>query len=250
MYLIAICDDETAELEKTEKLLNSYVKKHLETELMVKRFESADELLCTVREENYMPDMIFMDIYMPDQQGKSYPLGIEAAQELRNMDYKGKIIFLSTSKEYALEAFDVDALQYMIKPLSEDRLFSVLNSSLKDIEEERKKYILLKIERSHVRVPISNIVCCEAQGKTQCMYFVDGKQCSLRMTMTEICDQLSQYQEFVRIGSAFIVNLIYVGSLNAKEMCMDNGMKIYLPRGTYKGLREQYFNYYCRETVD
>ena len=82
----------------------------------------------------------------------------------------------------------------------------------------------------------------------QCLYLADGTQCILRMTMTEIYEQLSQYQEFVRLGVAFIVNLGYIGSLNAKEICMDNGMKIYLPRGTYKGLREQYFSYYCRES--
>lgn len=249
MYLIALCDDETAELNKTEKLLSVYEKKRFESGFMVERFESADELLCMVREERYIPDLIFMDIYMPDKKGNLYPFGIEAARELRNMDYKGRIVFLTTSKEYALEAFDVDALQYMVKPVSEEKMFSVLNSLLKDMEEERKKYILLRIEGRLVRVSLNDIVYCEAQGKMQCLYLADGTQCMLRMTMTEIYDQLSQYQEFVRIGAAFIVNLGYIVSMNAKDICMDNGIKIYLPRGTYKGLREQYFSYYCGESV-
>lgn len=247
MYLIALCDDETAELDKTEKLLSDYEKKYPGTEFMTRRFENADELLWLVREKKYMPDLIFMDIYLPDNGHNSYPLGMEAAKELRNMNYKGKIVFLTTSREYALEAFDVDALQYMVKPVSEEKMFSVLNGLLKDIEEERKKYILLRIEGRLVRVALNDIVYCEAQGKTQCMYLADGMQCTLRMTMTELYEQLSQCQEFVRIGVAFIVNLGYIGSLNAKEICMENGMKIYLPRGTYKRLREQYFNYYCRE---
>ena len=246
MYLIALCDDELTELEKTEKLLSDYEKKHPGLDFMIRCFENADELLNLVSEENYMPDLIFMDIYMPDKKGNAYPLGIEAAKKLRNMNYKGKIVFLTTSKEYALEAFDVDALQYIVKPVLEDKLFSILYSLLKDIEEERKKYILLRIEGKLVRVSLNDIVYCEAQGKTQCLYLADGTRCILRMTMTEIYEQLSQYQEFIRIGVAFIVNLGYIGSLNAKEICMDNGAKIYLPRGTYKGLREQYFSYYCR----
>ncbi len=247
MYLIALCDDEPAELEKTEKLLSDYEKKHPGVDFMTRRFESADELLDLVREEKYMPDLILMDIYMPDNKRNTYALGMEAAKELRNMNYKGKLVFLTTSREHALEAFDVDALQYMVKPVSEEKMFSVLDNLLKDIEEERKKYILLKIEGRFVRVPLNDIIYCEAQGKTQCLYLANDMQCILRMTMTELYEQLSHYQEFVRIGVAFIVNLGYVGSLNAKEICMDNGMKIYLPRGTYKGLREQYFNYYCRE---
>ena len=247
MYLIALCDDESEELEKTEKMLSDYEKKHPGLEFMIRCFENTDELLCLVREKNYIPDLIFMDIYLPDKESNSHPLGMEAAKKLRNMNYKGKIVFLTTSKEYALEAFDVDALQYIVKPVLEEKLFSVLNSLLKDIEEERKKFILLRIEGQLVRVSLNDIVYCEAQGKRQCLYLTDGTQYILRMTMTELYEQLSQYQEFVRIGAAFIVNLGYIGTLNAKEICMDSGRKIYLPRGTYKGLREQYFNYYCRE---
>lgn len=248
MYLIALCDDESAELNKIERVLSDYEKKHFGLDFVIRRFESADELLYGVREENYVPDMIFMDIFMPDKNKNSYPLGMEAAKELRGMNYKGRIAFLTTSREFALEAFDVDASQYMLKPVSEEKMFMVLDNLLKDIEEEQKKYILLKSEGRLVRMSLNDIVYCEAQGKTQCLYCADGTQRILRMTMTEIYEQLSQYREFVRIGAAFIVNLGYIGSLNAKEICMDNKIKIYLPRGTYKDLRQQYFSYYCRES--
>lgn len=66
------------------------------------------------------------------------------------------------------------------------------------------------------------------------------------MTMKELYELLSPYLEFVRIGAAFIVNLEYIDSLNARDIYLTGGKKIYLPRGAYKGLREQYFNYYCR----
>jgi len=247
MYLIALCDDELAELEKTEKLLSGYEKEHSGLDFMVRCFENVDELLYLVKEENYMPDLIFMDIYLPDNERNSYPLGMEAAKKLRGMGYRGRLVFLTTSKDYALEAFEVNALQYIVKPVSEEKLFSVLDSLLKDIEEERKKYILLKSEGRLVRVSLNDIVYCEAQGKTQCLYLANGMQCIVRMTMAELYKLLSHYQEFVRIGVAFIVNLGYISSLNAREIEMDNGAKVYLPRGTYKSLREQYFSYYCGE---
>lgn len=247
MYLIALCDDETAELEKTEKLLSGYEKKQPGLDFVIRRFENADELLCSVIERKYMPDIIFMDIYMPNKNGDLHPRGIEAARELRSMSYEGKIVFLSTSKEYALEAFDVDAMQYIVKPVSQNKLFSVFDGLLKDIEEERRKYLLLKIEGKLVRISVNDILYCEAQGKVQCLHLTDGTQCILRMTMTEICEQLSQYQEFVRVGVGFVVNLGYISSMDAKELHMDNGVKIYLPRGTYKALRDQYFRYYCEE---
>ena len=245
-YLIALCDDETVELNKTEKILNAYEQEHPEVDFMIERFESADELLYRMEDREYTPDLVLMDIIMSGSGGVSDALGMEAAKKMRNMGSRAKLFFLTTSREYALEAFDVDALQYLLKPISQERLFCVLDRFLESEEEERKRYILLKREGRFVKVAVNDIVYCEAQGKTQCLYFADGGECWQRMTMMELYELLSPYQEFVKIGAAFIVNLEYVDSLNAQDICLAGGRQIFLPRGAYKGLREQYFSYYCR----
>ncbi len=245
MYQIALCDDERTELEKIEKLLDDFEKQHSGLEFEIQRFERTGNLLDRIKEENYMPDLVFMDIFMPDRQRNSSPLGLQAAQKLRGMGYKGKLVFLTTSKEYALEAYGVDAMQYMVKPVPEDKFFEVLNGLLRDIDEDRKKYIVLRVEGRLLRVPVSEIVCCEAQGRTQCLHLADGARHTLRMTMGELSEMLSQYPEFVKIGVSYVINLGYIDSLNAKEVDMNTGERIYLPRGTFKDLREQYFSFYC-----
>lgn len=58
---------------------------------------------------------------------------------------------------------------------------------------------------------------------------------------------LAPYREFVRVGAAYIVNLGYIDSLNARELSLNTGRKIYLPRGTYQSLKKQYLQYYCEE---
>ena len=68
---IALCDDETAELEKTEKILSDYEQKFPESDFVIQCFEDADELLAMVKESSYSPDLVFMDIYMP---GNNYSL--------------------------------------------------------------------------------------------------------------------------------------------------------------------------------
>ncbi len=246
MYQVALCDDELEELEKAEKLLSAYEKAHPGLQFMARYFESADELIYEFKEGNYMPDLVFMDIYMPCGKRNLYPLGIKAAKQLRNMNYQGKLIFLTTSQDYALEAFDVEATQYVVKPVSKNKWFSLMNNVVEELEKERKKYVLLSVERKLMKVPVNDIVYCEAQGKTQCMHLKSGAQYTLHMTMLEIYELLSPYQEFVKLGVSFIVNLGYVASLNAKEIHMDNGIRVYVPRGTYKSLREKYFQYYCR----
>lgn len=241
MYLVAICDDETAELNKTERMLKNYEKKYPQTEFAIECFSSADKLLCAVREKDYTPDIILMDIYMPEK------MGIEAAKELRGMGNKSRVIFLTTSREHALDAFGVDAAQYLVKPVSEKVLFPVIDKLLADIGEMRRKYLLLRIEGRIQRVAVDDIAYCEAQGKIQRLYLTNGMQCSLRITITEIYGMLSRYQNFVRVGIAYVVNLDHVDSLTAQELQMDNGKKIYLPRGSYQPLREKYFGYYCEE---
>ena len=246
IYLTALCDDEAAELNKTEIILNEYEQEHPEVEFIIERFESADELIYRIEDNNYAPDLIFMDIFMPGPGGAADSLGMDAAKKMRDMGSRAKLFFLSTSREYALEAFDVEAFQYLLKPISQERLFGVLDRFLESEEEERKRCILLKKEGRFVKVAVNDIIYCEAQGKTQCLYFADGRESWQRLTMMELYELLSPYQEFVKIGAAFIVNLEYVDSLSAQDICLTNGRKIYLPRGAYKGLREQYFNYFCK----
>lgn len=244
MYLIALCDDEPSELDKVEQMLASYQNHHPEIELRTDRFASADELIYLIREKKYAPDLIILDIYMPKK------MGIDAAKELREIGSRSRIVFLTTSKEHALDAFGVDATQYLVKPLTENLLFPVLERILEDSQESRKKCVLLRIDGKVRRIAIERIVYCEAQGKTQCMHFSDGTHCLLRITMTEICEMLSQYREFARAGVAYIVNLNHVESLSRQELLLDNGKKIYPPRGSYQSLREQYFSYYCEENAN
>ncbi len=246
-YLIALCDDEKAELDKTEKILNDYEKKHPEINFTIECFESADELLYMIREKNYTPNLIFLDIFMPGHKGQQDSLGMEAAKELRDMGSRANLVFLTTSREYALEAFDVDASQYLLKPVTEKKMSDALDRLLEFADAERKKYILLRIDGRLAKVQVSDIVYCEAQGKKQCLHLVNSGEIVLRMTMTELYELLSEYPEFVRIGAAFIVNMDCIDSMSAQDICLNTGKKIYLPRGAYRTLKEMYFKYYCED---
>lgn len=240
MYQVALCDDERDELEKTQRMLETY-EKQMGCEFMIKWFESAENLLYAVRENHYLPDLVLMDIYMP---GKT---GVDAARELQNMEIGSRIVFLTTSKEHALEAFRVEAAQYLVKPVTPEELSAVMDRILEDLAEEREKYILLYSDGRLRRVALKDIVWCEAQGKTQSLALMDGGLLKLHMTMKELSPIFSAHSEFVRVGIAYIINLKYVESLSAKDVCMNTGKRIYLPRGAYQPLKKQYLRYYCGE---
>lgn len=244
---IALCDDETAEMEKIESLLSGYEQKYPDSDFVIQCFEDADELLAMTKESSYSPDLVLLDIYMPGERGESSPVGMEVAKKLREIGSRAKLIFLTTSKEHALEAFDVDASGYLVKPISKDKLCSKLDGLLEEAEQERRKCILLKKAERIIKVPLNDVIYCEAQRKQQCIYLADGTELIQNLTLEKIYNMCSVCQEFVRIGSSYIVNLEHVVSLNAQEVSLDNGQKIYLPRGAYRSLREQYFDYYCEK---
>lgn len=241
MYQIALCDDEVDELDKVENMFEIYCKEHKRPGFLVKRFADADELLHVAQDKGYMPDILFIDIYMP---GK---LGIDVAKELRKMGNRCHIIFITASTEYALDAFRVYADQYLVKPLLEDELFTALDKVFDIIDREQKKYLPLRIDNSIHRIALHEIVFCEAQKKYQCIYLANGTKHLLRMTMAKIYDMLSGYPEFVKVGISYIVNLEHIDSISTHELMLDNGEKIYLPRGSYQPLRERYFKYYCED---
>ena len=110
----------------------------------------------------------------------------------------------------------------------------------------KKKYILLK-DHGMKRVELHDIVYCEAQRKSQYICLTNGTELLQNMTLAKIYEMLSVCREFVKIGISYIVNLEHIDNLNAREVRMDNGKTIYLPRGAYRSLREQYFDYYCGE---
>ena len=132
MYQIALCDDEVEELDKSESILKSYREQHTVYDFSIERFEDVNELLRMVREKEYVPDLLFMDIYMPDKQG------IEAAKELREMGSKCRLVFLTTSMDHALDAFRVEASQYLVKPIHKKKMFPLLDKLLGEIEKEQK----------------------------------------------------------------------------------------------------------------
>lgn len=241
MYQIAICDDKIAALDKIKNCLERWQEKHPDCDLDENFFTSADKMLERMRNHGYKPDLLLLDVYMPEK------TGITVAKEFRRLGNEGAIVFITTSREHALEAFGVDAVQYLIKPVDEQALFRVLDSLFQNMQEKRRDSVLLRIDGRICRINVDDIVYCEAQGKNQRLHLLDGQRQQLRMTMTEIHEMLSPWQEFTRVGVSYIVNLNHVDSLNAQEICLDSEESIFLPRGAYQPLRERYFKYYCEE---
>lgn len=241
MLQLAVCDDNRQELAQVMALLGEYQTVYPDVGFEIHPFQSAFEMLAQMEKASF--DAMLLDVYMPGL------TGIQAAKELRGNGFACPIVFLTSSSAHALEAFEVKASQYLVKPYTKADFFQAIDTVVSQVALERRRYILLKEKKSIRRVAVRDIVCCEAKNNDQLIQLVDGSVLQVRITLTELYQQLSAYPDFVRCGKAFVVNLIYVRSISHKQITLQNGKVIFLPRGSYAPLKEQYFAYYsdCEE---
>ncbi len=242
MYLIALCDDDAEELDQIENLLTEYQEKaEIPWEYKAERFASAEELLSEMRGNGYAPDFLLLDIYM---QGKT---GIEAAQELRKENCNSLIVFLTTSTEHALDAYGVDAVQYIVKPLEREKFFHALDMVLCQIQKRKENQIVVKVAGGGIRqLDADEIFYCESQKNYQVLYLA-AEECKVRMTVRELWDILEHLPQFNRCGRSFILNLNHVVSVEKEEILMKNERIIYIPRNMAVKFKKEYFSYYFNE---
>ena len=183
MYSIALCDDEIKELDQIEDFLASYQDRKQTLEYRIQRFASGEELLQRVREEGYAPDILLLDIFMP---GKT---GIEAAEEVRKLGMCMPIVFLTTSTEYALEAYEVDAIQYLVKPLDGERFFRAMDSAIGQIRRMEESQVMIKVAGGVRQIKLDDIVYCESQKNYQIFYMM-GEEHRVRMTAVKLWELL------------------------------------------------------------
>ncbi len=237
MYSIALCDDEGKELDQIEGFLVSYQDRKQALEYRTERFTSAEELLQRIREEGYAPDILLLDIFMSGR------TGIEAAKEVRKLGLCMPIIFLTTSTEFALEAYGVDAIQYLVKPLDGERFFHAMDSAIGQIRRLEESQVMIKVAGGLRQIQLDNIVYCESQKNYQIFYMTEEEH-RVRMTAVKLWELLERFPQFGRCGRSYILNMNHILSVEREEIVMDNGRTIYIPRNKAAEFKKEYFAYY------
>ena len=122
MIKIAFCDDDMEVLHQMNELLDRYRVERNE-DITYAAFQSPFELLTEI-EKGIRPDILFLDVVMPGQNG------MDVAKEIRQYDTNMKIIFLTSSPEFAVESYSVGAYFYQLKPIWEESFFRLMDAVL------------------------------------------------------------------------------------------------------------------------
>ena len=187
---------------------------------------SAFEALQLVREGQ--ADLLFVDINMPDLNGMDF---------VKSLEQKLPVIFTTAYSEYAVEGFQVDALDYLLKPISYAQFLKTankakawfdLNNKVADTQTPVQDYIFVKAEHRLIRIHLSEIKYIEGSNEYIIIHLIKDKPVTTLMRMKNIETQLPE-SSFMRVHRSFIVNLAQVKVIERNRIIFDE--KIYIPIG-------------------
>ena len=150
MITVAICDDEQYFLNHIRKNIQHYFSSHNQ-DIQIFEFVNGELLLSS----NQMFDLILMDLKLPGING------MEVIEQLRSEKSRSQVIFITSYQEYALQAFQVDAVHYLLKPVSNEKLNQALERSIDRIKYNDSKTLAITKGTCTEIVFLKDILYCE-----------------------------------------------------------------------------------------
>jgi DNA-binding LytR/AlgR family response regulator len=237
----AICEDDKQQLDIIKCLLDKYDGIRPGLQLSHHSFLSADDLLSALDDGQHF-DLYLLDILMPELSG------IDLAAELRTRGVEAPLIFITASADHALDAFGVSAMQYLLKPIKEEPLFSVLDKVIAFTlnRDKEEKLLIIMAPGETIKAPCSSIVCVENYKRLLRVYLNDGTQLyskTFRGAFESAIAPLFEDARFLQVHKSYVINMKHVERLSDSAFVMSNGMAVHVPRYKLAAMRTRYFDY-------
>jgi DNA-binding LytR/AlgR family response regulator len=236
MLQIAVCDDNIDELSNMVQLINLYrISKNFNCDYAV--FLNGFDLVSAL-EKGKRFDIYCLDIIMPNF------TGIDVAKEIRVFDKTAPILFFTSSPEFALESYSVKAINYILKPISKEKLFFTFDEMLEQIKMEKDEdIIIVKSNEGIQRIMISNLVFAEVIGRNVLYHLRSGKVIECKEPFSSVCDNLLKYGCFIKPHRSYIVNMQYVDTIEKHQITLQTLSSIPVAQGKAREIKQLYLNY-------
>lgn len=225
---IAICDDDVRGRERIRTLLEGEF-----SQAQTREFDSGMKLLESV-EEGWRPDIVLLDIAMEGMDG------METARRLKERS-DAILIFVTGVKEQVFQAFDVGAFHYLMKPVDQDKITSVLKRAAKEVEKRQAapKCLLVKTDGSYRRIPVEDILYVENSGRKVILH--------MKTECLEYYERMNHLEEvlgegFYRCHRGYLVALSAISGYDHDSITVGSGEKIYLAKQKYG----EFVKLYCK----
>lgn len=223
---IAICDDNPDDSAVLNDLVLDFCSDR-QLDVRIDLYSSGEELLAACLTVPY--SILFMDIYMA---------GINGIDTIRQLDSRSSsVIFTSTSREHAIEAFGVNATHYLLKPLTASGIQEAMTRCLHTLGGLSDKQIRVKCSQGDLSIPMNGILYIEVFNKVSVIH-TRTRTFQTYMTLNALYELLDE--SFMKAQRSFVVNMYTIESFSFDHITLKDGKEIVLSRQNRQTLKKQY----------
>ena len=239
MYKIAACDNDPADLGELERCLKEYFEGHPNIDAHVDSFLRGDELKSRIAKRD-LHDLYLLDVMMPETDG------ITLGRLIREQSSEVPIIYITSSRDFAFDAYGVSALQYITKPIHRKMLYEALDEVYLKYRFRPRHILPLKTSGEILLVAAEDIMYVENQLRDAIYTMFDGKKavCSRMLgTFEEAVAPLPENPDFIQPHKSFFVNMKYIKSFGSGSITMDDGKLVPVNQKRLPAVRKTYLAY-------
>lgn len=229
---IAVCDDNKVDQDYVIDLLREYANEN-GVILEIQTFISAEQFLFQYAEEKDY-QIIVLDIEMEKMNG------VELAKKLREDNKEIQIFFVTGFSDYISEGYEVDALHYLMKPVSKEKIFRVMEKAVSNLKEE-EKILFVQENGEMLKVLTKNIFYVEVFSHSCNIHTTEGV-IETKMTISDLEKKL--IDGFIRVHRSYLVNLEQIKKIAKAEIFLENGSIIPLARRKYKDVNIAFIRHF------
>ena len=231
MLSIAVCDDEVIECCNMAKRIKK-IMEEMKIPCIIRQFRSGGELLQAL--ESF--DIVFLDIIMQELDG------MKTAKIFREKASDQILIFVSSSREYVFEAYDVEAFQYLLKPVDEERFADVFGRAVQSRMETSPRKRMLTIQYAGVTktIPLDQIYYMESQNHKIVIHHREG-ELEYYAKMGDLEKELQG--QFFRVHKGYLINLAFVDEYSRTEVTLASGDRILISKYKYQDFTKAYLRF-------
>ena len=233
---IALCDDEKTYHETIKELIRQYKQLHPDRSLSLSSFASGKALLNHVDEYGGF-DLYILDCIMPKMNG------IELGSALRKRDDAGILLYLTTSPDFALNSYRVDAFDYLLKPVDQNLFFQSLDKAYRSFSQIMQEVVSVKTADSIRMIPVYDIRYAERIEKQIYYYLTDNTVISsitFNSSFQNAVADLLTHKGMLLVGSSYVVNLSHVTEVTKSDLILTGNLHVPVPRRMYETVKKEW----------
>ncbi|MBQ8826558.1 MAG: response regulator transcription factor [Oscillospiraceae bacterium] len=235
-YRIAVCDDEAEQIKIITDHLTRFSIKY-GAEFNIERFSSGEALLKKYYNEPSPFDMIFLDVEMPGTGG------IETAEKIRAIPDRNVLIsFITSYPEYMQDSFDVQASQYLTKPVSYELFEAKLEKLIRYMGELEMNITVLSQRDGEIILHLDDIVSIEADKRSGLIFTTVREEISVKGKLSDYEKQLSD-KYFISVHRSCLANMRYIRKFSADTLEFSTGKTVPVSRRRLSEIKEAFSKY-------